>query len=378
MNKKIKLGLDVRTMSPKGSGIGRAEMEIVKRVINKLPTDKWEIHLFPGAETEADSFLKENVIIHDEIRKHNSTAKRAVWFSPFYAVKNKIDMFHSLDFLGPAWKKGFKLVQTIHDIIPLIFSREASYKSLFMCRHIIPFMLKSDDVIITSSENTKKDLIKYYKPKENKIKVVYLAGRDEFKKFIPDEQIQRVKQKYNITKKYFIFTGTLEPKKNVVRIAKAFLEIQKKYNDFCMVFVGSRGWLVDELYKLTESNDDFIFTGFVPDEDLIPLVKGAFCFLFPSIYEGFGMPVLDAFNAGVPLITSSVSSIPEIAGDAAILIDPYNVDELIDAMVSVIENDGIRKELVEKGRKQAEKFSWDKTAEEIISVYEDLMPYYKT
>lgn len=373
MDKKIKLGLDIRTMSAKGSGIGRVEIEITKRLVKKLPAEKWEIHLFPGKETEIKFDIKENVIVHNNLRHHNSTLKRAIWFSPYLAYKNKIDIFHSLDFLGPAWKKNFKLVQTIHDIIPLIFNKEASYKSLFMCKYVMPFMFKADDFIITSSENTKNDLLKNYDIKPEKIKVIHLAGRDEFKNKISEEEIYRVKKKYNIKKKYFIFTGTLEPKKNVIRTGKAFLELQKKYKDFLIVFAGKKGWNVDELFEISKGNSDFIFTDFIPDDDLLPLVKGAFCFLFPSIYEGFGLPVLDAFNAGVPLITSNTSSIPEIAGNAAILVDPYSIEEIKNAMELMVNSDEKRKELIEKGKKQAEKFSWDKTVDEIIKLYEAVL-----
>jgi len=371
--KKVKLGLDVRTMSPEGSGIGRVEIEIVKRLICKLPKDKWEIHLFPGSDTKINFNLQENVIIHNEARKYNSTAKRAIWYMPFFASKHKIDLFHSLDFLGPAWKKGFKLVQTIHDIIPLLFNKEASYKSLFMCKYIMPFMYKADDVIIVSSLNTKNDLLKNYRIDEKKIKVIPLAGRDEFKKEIPISKIEETKKKYGIEKKYFIFAGTLEPKKNVVRIGEAFLQINKKFSDFSMVFVGQKGWNVDKLYEIAKDNKDIIFTGFVPDDDLMALVRGAFCFVFPSIYEGFGLPVLDAFNAGVPLITSNAASIPEIAGDAALLVNPYKTEEIAKAMEVIIENKNIRNELINKGKIQTEKFSWDKTVEAIINIYQELL-----
>lgn len=373
MKKKFKLGLDVRTMSEKGTGIGRVKIEITKRLIKSLPLSEWEIHLFPGKDTEIKFNMPENVFIHNELRKYNSTAKRALWHCPYNAVKNRLDIFHSLDFLGPAWKKGFKLIQTIHDIIPLIFHKESSYKSVFMCRYIMPFMFKADDVIIVFSENTKKDLLKSYSIKEDKIKTIYLAGRDEFKEKIKEEEIEKVKQKYGIRKKYFIFTGTLEPKKNVVRIGEAFLEIQKKHKDFCFVFAGAKGWGVDELYKKTKNNTDIIFTGFVPDEDLIALVKGAYCFIFPSIYEGFGMPVLDAFNAGLPLITSKVASIPEIAEDAALSVDPYKTEEIAKAMNEMIENTQLREQLISKGKIQSLKFSWDKTVREIIKVYYEII-----
>ncbi len=373
MSKKIKLGLDIRTMSVKGSGIGRVEIEITRRLIEKLEEDKWEIHLFPGKETVINFKMKNNVIVHENLRKHNSTLKRSIWFSPYYSIKNRLNLFHSLDFLGPSWKKGFKLIQTIHDIIPLIFYKEASYKSLFMCKYIMPLMFKSADYILTFSQNTKNDLLENYKIKDDKIKVIPLAGRDEFKMEVSQDEIEEVKKKYNINKKYFIFTGTLEPKKNVIRIGKAFINIKKKYDDICLVFAGTKGWQVDELYEIAKDEKDIIFTGFVPDEDLVPLVKGAFCFLFPSIYEGFGLPVLDAFNAEIPLITSNTSSIPEIAGEAAILIDPLSIEELENAMKIILENNEKRRELIEKGKRQAEKFSWDKTVVEIIKLYKELI-----
>lgn len=374
MTKKIKLGLDVRTMSPKGTGIGRVEIEITRKLVELLPADAWEIHLYPGASAEVEPQLAGKVIVHDELRKINSTAKRSAWDIPAAAARDKMDIFHSLDFMGPCWKSGFKLVQTVHDVIPAVFPSESSWKSLFMCKYMMPFMFMAEDVLMVSSDNTKRDILRLYRGvKEEKIKTVRLAGREEFRAAVSEKEIARVREKYGIKNKYFLFTGTLEPKKNPVRLAEAFDAFSKDYPGYNMVFAGAKGWNVDRLYEIAKNNPAIIFTGFVPDEDLLPLVKGAFCFTFPSTYEGFGLPVLDAYNAGVPLITSNAASIPEIAGDAALLVDPYEPATITAAMVRAATEPALREELVKKGYAQSEKFTWEKTANEIILTYKTLL-----
>jgi glycosyltransferase involved in cell wall biosynthesis len=361
-------------MSPRGTGIGRVEIEITKKLVELLDPSQWEIHLYPGASAEVEPQLVEKTTVHDELRKINSTARRSAWDIPAAAARDKIDIFHSLDFMGPCWKFGFKLVQTVHDVIPAVFPFEASWKSLFMCKYMMPFMFASEDALLVSSENTKRDILRLYRGvKEEKIKVVPLAGREEFRRPVEQKEITRVKEKYGIKGNYFLFTGTLEPKKNPVRLAQGFVEFKKKNTGYSMVFAGAKGWNVDKLYEIAKENPEIIFTGFVPDEDLLPLVKGAFCFTFPSIYEGFGLPVLDAYNAGVPLITSNAASIPEIAGDAALLVDPYEPSSITAAMRRAATEPALREALVKKGCAQSEKFTWDKTAKKIIGIYNSLL-----
>ena len=168
--------------------------------------------------------------------------------------------------------------------------------------------------------------------------------------------------------------GTIEPRKNIERIVKAFKRYKKEINDdLKLVIVGKKGWKYDNIMKLIESmGTDIIITGYIDEEDKVPIYKLAQIFVFPSLYEGFGMPVLEAMAAGVPLITSNVSSLPEVAGDAAILVDPLSEDEIFEAYKKILSDEKLKREMVQKGLEQAKKFEWKKSVEMLEKIYEEI------
>lgn len=183
-----------------------------------------------------------------------------------------------------------------------------------------------------------------------------------------------LKEKYKINKKYILFVGTLQPRKNIVRLIEAFSKIhhQQQLN---LVIVGKKGWMYEEILEAPKQygiENQIKFLEFVPDEDLSLLYKNALCFVLPSLYEGFGLPVLEAMTQGCPVITSNVSSLPEAGGDAALYVDPEDVDDIAAKMQSLVKDEELRKTLIEKGYKQVKKFSWEKAARETLKVLEEV------
>lgn len=232
------------------------------------------------------------------------------------------------------------------------------------------------DAIIAISNHTKMDCIKYLGIPEEKIRVIYEAADEIFKpEKIKEEMKNHLKDKYGIEFPFILSVGTLEKRKNLPNVLKAFYRLKKTGNHHKLVIVGKIGWKYNKIFSTMEELDlkkDVIFTGYVPDEDLVKIYNAADLFVFPSIYEGFGLPPLEAMACGCPVITSNTSSLPEVVGDAGVTVDPYDDKALADEMHRILSNDGFKTELSKKSLERAELFSWRQTAKETWNVYEEV------
>jgi glycosyltransferase involved in cell wall biosynthesis len=203
--------------------------------------------------------------------------------------------------------------------------------------------------------------------------VVYL-GRDETLAPVSDPAaLAEVRARYGIVGCYLLYVGTLQPRKNLDRVIEAFARLAgtPAFTDVKLVLAGKRGWLYDDLFaqvKRLGLTGRVIFPGYVADEHLLALLSGAQAFVFPSLYEGFGIPVLEAGACGVPVITSNTSSLPEVAGDAALLVDPHDVDAIAEAMYRLVTDDALRAELARRGLENVKRFSWEKCGRETLAV----------
>ncbi len=230
--------------------------------------------------------------------------------------------------------------------------------------------------VLADSAATKADLVRAYGIDGRKVHVVYL-GRDETLAPVRDAaRLAAVRERYGIAGRYLLYVGTLQPRKNLARVLDAFGRIagQPGASGVQLVLAGKRGWLHDDLFaqvKRLGLAERVLFPGYIPDEDLPALQSGALAFVFPSLYEGFGIPVLEAGACGVPVITSNTSSLPEVAGDAALLVDPHDVDAIAAAMLRLVEDDALRAELARRGQENVKRFSWEKCARETLAVLEE-------
>jgi glycosyltransferase involved in cell wall biosynthesis len=227
--------------------------------------------------------------------------------------------------------------------------------------------------VIADSQATRADLIHLYQADPERIVVVY-PGRDEsLARVEATDVIHAVRARYGIGSDYLLYLGTLQPRKNLVRLVEAFGRLQHLTAELRLVLAGKKGWLYDDLFARVKAlglEDHVLFTGYVADEDKAPLLSGARALVFPSLYEGFGLPVLEAMTCGTPVLTSNVSALPEVAGDAALLVDPLDVDSMAEGMSRLFTDEELRVTLVEKGYAQVRKFSWARAADEVLQVLE--------
>ena len=228
-------------------------------------------------------------------------------------------------------------------------------------------------IVIADSAATRADLIRAYGVDERKIRVIYL-GRDET--LVPVREahlLAEVQARYGIAVHYLLYVGTLQPRKNLARVIEAFARVAAApaFSGLQLVLAGKKGWLYDDLFAQVERMGlagRVLFPGYVDDADLPALLSGALAFVFPSLYEGFGIPVLEAGACGVPVITSNTSSLPEVAGDAALLVDPHDVDAIAEAMNRLVTDEALRTELSRRGLANVQRFSWEKCARETLAV----------
>lgn len=236
---------------------------------------------------------------------------------------------------------------------------------------------KLADAIVTISEFSKKEIIKYLSVPEDKVTVIPLGAKtDLYNPDYKDEEIEKAKERYHIDNDYFLYLGTLEPRKNIIRIVEAYNEYRKQTgNPILLVLAGAKGWKYESIFeKVKEYNleKDIIFTGYLEEKDCPLLMKGATAFVFPSLYEGFGLPPLEAMACGTPVISSTAASLPEVVGNAGILVDPLSTEQLTKAMVQVANDGELRKNLTVKGLERAKQFTWRRSAECLMRLLESL------
>ena len=292
----------------------------------------------------------------------------------FFGRDSDITVF--FNYIVPPGVKGKKVV-FIHDMAFKVHPETVRRRTKYVLNLALKKSCKRADHIITVSQFSKKEIIKYLNVPEDKISVMY-NGVD-LSLYHPnymDEDIQRVKRKYNIQNNYFLYLGTLEPRKNLERLIEAYgLLIKEMPNCPVLVLAGGNGWLYNNIYKmvnLMHLEKYVFFTGYVKQVDVPLLMKGAFAFLFPSVYEGFGMPPLEAMACGTPVLVSNTASLPEIVGEAGVQVDPYSVASIKEGMKLLIENDELRNELSSRGIIRAQRFTWDSSVSVLLSVFEKL------
>ncbi|AXI24803.1 glycosyl transferase family 1 [Methanofervidicoccus sp. A16] len=371
----MKVGIISDRLNRTLAGVGRYIYNLI-RELSKISKDD----LFLINYIENNTFNLNKIIINNPF---NFLPKKYAYYSWHiylnYYLKSKkldLDIIHSPEniTLFIKLRENQKKVITVHDIMPYIFNQY--HHLLLRCSYKF-FLLKTlrtADKIISVSYNTKKDIIKYFKIPEDKIKVIY-HGIDRNYKPLPEEEIESIKKKYNINYPFILYTGGLAPNKNVERLIYAFYKLKKKLPEYKLIITGIKRYKYKSIFETIDKlnlQKDIIFTGYVPEEDLPALYNAADLFVYPSIYEGFGLPPLEAMACGTPVITSNTSSLPEVVGDAGIMVDPYDVDGLSKAMYEVLTNDGLREELRKKGLERAKLFSWKECAEEHLKVYEEV------
>jgi glycosyltransferase involved in cell wall biosynthesis len=298
-------------------------------------------------------------------------------------------------------KPGLKTVITVHDLGAEYLPKAHQLKQRLYLKLMTDYQLQSATQIIAVSEATKKDLIEKVHLPKNKISVVYEGFNQKLFQPVKNDTLQDILKQYDLVKdQYFLFIGTIQPRKNLERLIKSYAlflrgdaqESSRRRDHNVsedgrrdagaagprkksppLVLVGSKGWLSDEIYDLPKKlgiEEQVRFLGYIPDEKLPTLYSGAKAFLFPSLFEGFGLPILEAFACGCPVLTSNISSMPEVAGKTAILVNPYSIDEITQGIQQISTNGKQRQKMIQSGFVQVQKFSWEKAARETLKILE--------
>ena len=370
--------------------LARDDFELYFSSLSSLQVNQLTDHYFAEKNFAAKSFPKnsfEQILTSlagydHKISQENITSKilsKLYRMSLSRRIGEQADLFHSHYSPLPRFQTRHAPVRmlTVYDIIPLIHPEYFADGFVDEFRPIIESFSPQDDFLFTISECTKNDICSYFKMDKERVFVTPLAASpDLYYPVYDNELIASVKEKFLIPDgRYFLTLATVEKRKNLQMSIACFREILKEpgCEDLSFVLVGTRGWKVKEVLEEIDNDpvlqNRVIFTGFVPDQYLSALYSGAVAFLYPSLYEGFGLPPLEAMQCGLPVVVSNTSSLPEVVGDAGILVDPQDKDQICQAVVNLLQDKNMHMQYAEKGIARAKEFSWKRCADQTIAGY---------
>jgi len=304
------------------------------------------------------------------------TPRRMLWEQvqlPLLARRARANLLHVPGFAAPL-AKPCPVVLTVHDLIGMLFPRHFPPISRFYWSAYLPFTVRFVHHILADSQNTKRDLMRLLGIPQERITVVYPGVGEEFHPR-SKEELARARRRLRLPARYILYVGTIEPRKGLDTLVRAYALLRRRGFAQRLVIAGKKGWHVERLLALVEElglKRDVLFPGYVPERELPFLYNLADLLAFPSRYEGFGLPVLEAMACGVPVVCSNVASLPEIVGDAALMLRPDAPELWAEEMARLLTDEELRARLRWRGRKQAQRFSWKKTAREVYRVYRRL------
>ena len=285
------------------------------------------------------------------------------------------ELLHYTNSLAPL-RRSRPYVLTVHDASLFLHSRHHPKARLLTVRSILPYVARRASAIITMSHNARRDLVKVLGLPKERIEVIYEAAPGSFHRNLDQAYRSAMRSKYGLPDRYLLYVGTLEPRKNLARLIRAFWRLRQQGFRYQLLLVGPSGWHMngfDSEIEQLDLQDSVRMLGYVPAEDLPGIYALASVFVFPSLYEGFGLPPLEAMACGVPVLTSNNSSLAEICGEAAHLVNPRDEEELAAGLRDLLRDPEWRADLVRKGRRRARDFSWTKAARQTMALYERVL-----
>ena len=374
----IKIGVDAQTLLEKSAGLTYYSKGLIEAVLKQDQKNRYDLLLWR-------LFPKKPRPVLGEGRNFSYHYQRSFPYKVFYKLYKwgvgiplelffgRHDLYFFPNFVIYPHRQG-KNVILVHD---LTFEKVPQYvarRNVEFLRKFVPSSVARADHVVVNCEFTKRELIEAYRVPAEKVTVAY-PGVDP-NSFYPRsaKEKEEIKKKYGIAKPFLLFLGTLEPRKNVPAILKAYADLPNR-RDFNLVLAGKRGWLFEEIFRTVADlglEGDVIFTGYVPEEDRPKLMSAAEVFVFPSFFEGFGMPVVEAQACGTPVVTSNTTSLPEVAGEGGLLVDPRDVGAIGGAIARILSSPSLREDLVGKGLKNSRRFRWEDSGKKLIEIFNSL------
>lgn len=378
MSDKPIIALDYTPAVEQGGGIGRYVRELVKALAATDERTQYRLFVAGSAENVRPQTPGANFAWCRSLLSgawHARLWHRARVPIPVEWWTGAVDLFHATDFTLPPVRSRTRTLLTVHDLSFVLMPETATQNLRVYLQRVVPRSIARADHVLADSEATRQDILTLYGTAPEKVSTLHSGVEARFRRIVQPALLESVKKRYGIGDGPFILSiGTVQPRKNYARLARAI--DQSNIPDLKLVIAGGKGWLADDLYETIEQlglQERVQLIGFVDDDDLPALYSAALALAFPSLYEGFGLPVLEAMACELPVVTSNVSSLPEVAGEAAILIDPEDIDQITEALRQVIFDSALRALLVKRGLERAASFTWEKAAGKLRGHYRRLL-----
>jgi glycosyltransferase involved in cell wall biosynthesis len=369
------IGLDGLPLTELKTGVGHYTFELARALARVEPLNRFQLlypSTYPAVDVSPDSdYLPENL---EFIRVSVGPVSRHWWSTglPRHIKASGVNLFHGTNYDVPLWRRC-ATVLTIHDLSLLIHADTHEMRAVRRARRRLPIMARLADAIITPTQSVAGEVAEHLKVDRAKIFAVPEAARETFRS-MHFAETRELRQRLKIGDDFLLSVGTIEPRKNLIVLIEAFEQVvaQQPGTKLQLVIAGGRGWLSRAFFDALEQSparDRMILTDYLDDENLRALYSSCRAFIYPSLYEGFGLPPLEAMACGAPVIASRIKTLEETTGGAALLFDPHRQSELADAIIRVMSNENERIELARAGQQRAAEFSWERSARMTLDVY---------
>ncbi len=379
----MKIGIDIRLIGKKRTGDEVVFFNLVKNLA-RLDT----VHIFELFTDIVDKEILQEISQDLGIVERNNFKIISLptknkfswnfWTLPKYLKTNPVDIYLT-QYITPFFvPRSVKIVTIIHDISFNFFPQFIKFSDLIFLKTLIPLSLRRADKVIGVSKFTRDELIKFYKLDAEKVDYIYNAIGDDFLNIPPSlEERKAVCEKYQLPEKFFLYLGTLQPRKNIPHLIEAFNRIKDRLDGEKLVICGNLtahncDKKIKETVKRHELEEDVIFPGFIAEKDKVAIFAQARAFVFPSLYEGFGIPPLEAMSQGVPVLAADIPSLREVAGEGALYASPREVENFAERLYNLNKDEELRAKLIQSGKARISFFSWEKSARQLLAIFEKM------
>ena len=378
------VGIDVTSALTQGGGIGRYTRELIGALSQTDFAAQFDITLFsaqPPAQLPVSNPLPTHPAINHKPAFLTEKWLYRIWYRlrfplPVQTFTGRLNLFHSPDFVLPPLAGNIPSLLTVHDLSFLHYPHTFTPALVNYLNSVVPWSVDRATHVLADSIATQEDLINLWQVPAEKITVLYSGVNGRFSPVKDPAAIDHLRIKYKLgDNPWILAVGTVQPRKNYQLLIQAFAKIADRF-PHNLVITGGKGWLFEDILDEVQAqglDGRVIFTGFVDDEDLPAMYSGATVLAFPSLYEGFGLPILEAMGCGTPVINSDASCLPEVTGDATVQLPPEGIDSWADGLAHILADDALRDELISKGHEQIKTFTWQRSAGQLLSIYNKLL-----
>ncbi len=370
-----RIGIDYTAAITQGAGIGRYVRQLTHALLALDQDHEYRLFAASQAPLPPTPFAVRRLPFHDIWLMR--IWHRARLPLPAELITGRVDLFHSPDFTLPPTLPGVPTVLTVHDLSFVRDPDSADERLRAYLNRVVPRSVRRATHVLADSQATRQDLVELWDTPAEKVTVIHCGVESRFRPVTDSAELAAVRARYRLSPgPYILAVSTLQPRKNYQRLVQAFAVVAARHPDLSLVIAGGRGWKYETILaepKRLGVEERVRFPGFVADDDLPALLSAAELFAYPSLYEGFGIPILEAMACGTPVLASNRSSLPEVTGDAGLEVDPLDTSALAIGMERLLTDQALRSDLIARGRERAARFTWAEAARRLLTVYNRLL-----